>query len=126
MLKFSRKYGLTRHNKNKHLNSSTFPLKVISMSDKWIGTKAVTKPKIITVKINLRLTLNSIQVPECINCHDYLCQNHYIESENYTMAVLNAIETAGKETLPIVGGASPHKKKDIIPGWTDYVGPFWE
>ena len=73
---------------------------------------------------NLRQKLKSISVPECINCLNYPCQEHYEELETYTINVLEAVEAAGKETLPTIGGISSRKKKDIIPGWTDHVGSY--
>ena len=41
------------------------------------------------------------------------------------MQVLEAIESAGKECLPIAGGSKLGKKYPI-PGWTEHVKPYQE
>ena len=43
--------------------------------------------------------------------------------EEYTMQVMESIETAGKECLPIVGG-SKAGNKNPVPGWTEHVKPY--
>ena len=41
------------------------------------------------------------------------------------MTILQAIEIAGRECLPITGG-SKVVKKSIIPGWNEYAKPLAE
>ena len=43
--------------------------------------------------------------------------------ENYTLNVLEAVEDAGKQCLPLTGGGNSARSK-VTPGWSQYVGPF--
>ena len=43
--------------------------------------------------------------------------------ENYTLYIMEAMESAGKESLPTSGG-SVSKKGNKIPGWNEYVKPY--
>ena len=81
-------------------------------------------------KLNFKETLtgklNKIGVQsQLLECHDLHCKVHMECLEEYTMQVLEAMETAGKECLPTVGGFKVDKKHPI-PGWSEYVRPYQE
>ena len=47
--------------------------------------------------------------------------------EEYTMKVLEAVESASKKCFPSTGGGGGGKKaakKDIVPGWSEFVKPY--
>ena len=48
---------------------------------------------------------------------------HTVEMEDYTMAILEAVESAAKKCLPSTGGGGK-EKSFITPGWNEYVKPF--
>ena len=75
--------------------------------------------------------LLNIAVPACSNCEDLKCTTHADEMEEYTMKVLEAVEHAGKECLPSTGcggggGRGGKAKRDIVPGWNEFVKPYAE
>ena len=72
--------------------------------------------------LNNKLTQVSIH-PDVLRCLDLHCKCHHEAIDEYTLEVLEAIELAGEECLPSVGG---HKqgKKIPIPGWSEYVQPY--
>ena len=77
-------------------------------------------------KESLSDKLNKIVIqPDCLGCQDLHCKAHAEVLEDYTMEVLEAIESAGKESLPLVGG-SVSGKSTIIPGWSEHVKPYKE
>ena len=73
--------------------------------------------------------LNSVLEPDCVKCLDLHCQVHTEELEDYTMSVLEAVESAAKECLPSSGGGGGEcssKRQHLIPGWSEHVKPFCE
>ena len=75
---------------------------------------------------NLELQLSEISIPETVSdCNDLHCQdpNHKEDLDQYTLAVLEAIQAAAEESLP-----SPvyqaNKKRKVIPGWVSEVKPY--
>ena len=71
--------------------------------------------------------LNSISLPECINCQNLQCKEHSEMLEVYTMDVMEAIETVAKETLPLSGGtAKKGHSGDIVAGWSEHIKPYAE
>ena len=68
--------------------------------------------------------LRSIEAPECLSCQDVLCTKHGDSIEKYTVDILESIETAAKDSLPSTGGIQ-RRGKSIIPGWSEYVKPYW-
>ena len=67
-------------------------------------------------KQTLEHLLDNIYLPvTSIKCSDLKCKNHQEEMEEYTMAVLEAIEQAGKLCLASTGG-SKSTRKYILPG----------
>ena len=70
--------------------------------------------------------LNKIKIePEFLKCQDLHCRVHMECLEEYTMQVLESMETAGKECLPTVGGSKVGKKCPT-PGWSEHVKPYQE
>ena len=81
----------------------------------------MSRPKIST----LAEKLNNIVTPACIHCTDVHCEAHTIELEDYTMEVLEAVESAAGECLPVSGGGNS-SNFTVTPGWSEYVKPFCE
>ena len=42
------------------------------------------------------------------------------------MNVLQAVEAAARECLPAIGGGSTRDQPSRVPGWREYVQPFYE
>jgi hypothetical protein len=65
--------------------------------------------------------LNEIPQHEFVNCQDVHCQSetHGEGIEEYTMKILEAMESAGHECLPTSGGGGMMGKKPKIPGWSE-------
>ena len=73
--------------------------------------------------------LNSLTIPACVQCMDMQCKDHTEEIEEYTMNVLEAVETAAQESLPSTGGGTKTEKPEhlnVIPGWSEFVKPYCE
>ena len=68
--------------------------------------------------------LSGVQIPACVECTDMHCGAHTEDIEDYTMAILEAVEKAAQECLPCTGGGKNMSRSDIVPGWTEYVKPF--
>ena len=67
----------------------------------------------------------NLNLPACASCQDLACTIHTDEMEEYTMTVLEAVESASKECLPSTGGGGGGKvRKEIVPGWTELVKPY--
>ena len=66
--------------------------------------------------------LNQIQYRT--ECSDIHCTSltHAEHLEDYTLSVLQAMEAAARECLPITGACS--KRQKGTPGWNEYVKPF--
>ena len=61
-------------------------------------------------KLILEQLLSNVHVPDCIDCLNPQCQLHKTEIEEYTLAILQSIESAGRKCLPIIGGSKAPKK----------------
>ena len=79
-------------------------------------------------KSTLATKLNDIPEPGCIHCLDIHCQSsqHMDSMEEYTMSIMEALESAGMECLPSSGGTQAGGKNTPIPGWKEHVGPYLE
>ena len=78
-------------------------------------------------KILLAEKLNTLQLPSCVHCLDIKCQDlhHRDEMEDYTLGLMEAMESAAKESLPTIGGnKKSENKKNKIAGWNQYVKPY--
>ena len=67
--------------------------------------------------------MNSLPLPECLNCQDLHCNTHSSSLEDYTTDVLQAVESTSKECLPSTGGGNGAANL-TKPGWAEYVKPF--
>ena len=88
---------------------------------KRVNWEKASEEEKISFQDDLTNRLNSIPVPESVNCEDILCTSHTEELEDYTMDVLEAVEAAGK-CLSSTGGAKGGG--NTIAGWNEYVKPF--
>ena len=89
---------------------------------KWEKATELAKDKFKEVLDNKLL---NISVPHTVSCRDVSCVAHTADLEDYTMDIMEAVESAAVECLPVVGGG--HKETSLaVPGWNDYVKPFSE
>ena len=70
--------------------------------------------------------LNEIKLPDSHNCQNLFCNEHFEQISDYTLNVLEAVEDAALECLPLVGLGANGKKKNLIPCWNEVVKPFQE
>ena len=73
-------------------------------------------------KETLTEKLNNVPVPAAIQCRDVHCRAHMEDLEEYTLAIMESVESAAVECLPLSGGGK--EKSLVIPGWNEYVKPF--
>ena len=75
-------------------------------SHKKVSWNQATKLAKEEFKDRLSYKLNALEDPLCVSCNDLHCsdQRHFDAIDEYTIDVLQALETAGEETLPQVGG----------------------
>ena len=74
-------------------------------------------------KETVKKNLDEITLPKCLSCANLHCKVHDPEIEEYTLDVLEAIETAGKHCLPKTCSGK-NIKGNSIPGWTEFVKPY--
>ena len=99
-------------------------LETLSSEPKISWDKANEDAK-LNYKNVLSSKLSNISVqPECIECQDFHCKDHSEFIEDHTIKVLEAIESAGKECLPSLGGSKKGGNFTPIPGWSEYVKPY--
>ena len=74
----------------------------------------------------LSKSLDQLEVPDCVQCRDINCSAHTEQIENYTMAVLEAVELASQECLSSSGGGQQRRTRQgqVVPGWAEYVKPY--
>jgi hypothetical protein len=58
-----------------------------------------------------------------VSCQDLTCNLHASEIEEYTMSVLEAVESTSKDCLPSIGGGGK-TRKDTVAGWSEFVIPY--
>ena len=86
----------------------------------WNNASEAAKRKF---KETVNNNLSKIALPNCLSCYNLHCHDHDSEIEDYTLDVLEAIESAGLECLPKTGSAK-NTKHNVVPGWTEYVQPY--
>ena len=89
-------------------------------------TKATTDAK-ENFKSELANKLSMLELPNCIQCFDFNCNvhSHSSEIEDYTINVLEAMESASRLCLPSFSTSNKGKpRKGILPGWNEYVKPY--
>ena len=76
---------------------------------------------------NLAAKLDQVDVPDCVKCRDIHCSIHTDQMEEYTIAVLEAVEAASQECLASSGGAGGKGRsgqQQVVPGWSEYAEPY--
>ena len=76
---------------------------------------------------SLATKLDQVKVPDCVECRDIHCSIHTDQMEEYTIAILEAVESASQESLAFTGGGSNKGRsgqQQIVPGWSEYVRPY--
>ena len=92
-------------------------------SEKRSNWAKATDVAISQYKSTLASKLNSIPIPECGDCQDLHCKIHSSSLEDYTVEVLQAVESSARECLPSSGGGAGMSRL-TRPGWTEYVKPY--
>ena len=78
-------------------------------------------------KESVAAKLNSVKVPNLTQCRNLHCTDHSEDILNYTVDVLQAVESAAKENLPVVGGGGGGRHQPSkVPGWKEHVQPYYE
>ena len=74
----------------------------------------------------LTTKLAKVEIPECTYCRNVHCMDHMEQMEDYTMAVLEAVQEASQECLACSGGVSSRQSghTQAVPGWSEYVRPY--
>ena len=98
------------------LETSSAPVRV-----QWAKANSDAQNK---YKTCLSEKLNKLILPDCASCQDIHCQEHREEMEDYTVNIMEAIETAAKECLPLTGGSSKGKGGSAVAGWSEHVKPY--
>ena len=92
-------------------------------ASKRVAWDKATEEAKVAYQNNLTDRLDSVNIPACVTCRDPNCKDHIESIDEYTIDVLEAIENAAKETLPIKGGGGTSPRKST-PGWSEFVKPF--
>ena len=75
-------------------------------------------------RASLAKQLNEIILPDSANCRDLHCTKHSDFLEEYTMSVMQAVESASKTCLPLSGQS--RRQGGAVAGWNDHVRPYAE
>ena len=88
----------------------------------WINATEEAKE---LFKYTLASKIKDLPRYECISCHDLTCQKviHHSGIENYTLDLLDAMESSGHECLPIIETSGDSKNSRIL-GWSQHVKPY--
>ena len=87
----------------------------------WSNASEVAKAN---YKETLKFYLDNIQLKGCISCQNFQCKIHNEEIDEYTTAVLKAIEYSSMQCLPSSAKNRSKKKNDVTPGWSELVRPY--
>ena len=90
------------------------------------GWKRATREQKESFPATLNEKLASVSMPDDIkNCKDVKCKDieHCDKADEFIQRVLESVEDAAKETLPIPEQSSTSKSK-VVPGWKSFVKPF--
>ena len=80
-------------------------------------------------KNNLEEALLEVKIPESLlDCNDVHCDNHahLVTADNIIVDVLQSIEKASYDKLPVPPKQSFRKQKSPEPGWKKLVHPYRE
>ena len=77
--------------------------------------------------VELNERFSQLHIPDCVLCRDVHCSGHEEQIEDYTIDILETVESVAEECLAHSGGVK-HKtgKASVIPGWSDQVKPYSE
>ena len=78
---------------------------------------------------NLEINLSAISIPESLSrCRDVHCNDpgHNEDADNAIMEVLQCVEKAAYENLPVPRPPKAKKQSNNIPGWSQEVHPYRE
>ena len=82
---------------------------------------------ILLLNYTLASKLNELTVTQCIDCINLHCTDHKDMIGIYTIDVLEAVQATAKECLLISGGGVKSSKSvSRVPGWTEFVHPYYE
>ena len=100
-------------------------LETVAPQERSCWVKASEEAR-LNFKSNLAYKLNQIREPICLSCSNVYCQctEHIDSLEEYTLDILEAMETAGMETLPISKPCKPNSKNRKLIGWNEHVKPY--
>ena len=87
----------------------------------WNKASDEDKKKYINV---LDEKLASIEIPDCVECSDLHCLDHDDPMEVYSSEVLEAVDTAAQECIPLSGKSGGGRGSSCIPGWSEHVKPY--
>ena len=80
-------------------------------------------------KNNLEESLLEIKIPESLlHCHDVHCDDpaHSEEADNFIVDILQSVEKAAYDELPVPAKQNLRKQKSPKPGWLRLVHPYRE
>ena len=80
-------------------------------------------------KNNLEESLLEIKIPESLlHCHDVHCDDpaHSEEADNFIVDILQSVEKAAYDELPVSAKQNLRKQKSPKPGWLRLVHPYRE
>ena len=102
---------------------SKLKLKRVNLPQEQAGQEAKTM-----FRDTLTTKLDSLQHPDFRDCNNLHCLEHTDDFSNYTIGVLETVEAAAKECLPVIGGEGGNQKKgeSKVPGWNEFVKPYYE
>ena len=89
----------------------------------WSGATEGAK-----IEYEARLTeqLLQVYVPGCVMCTDVHCMDHGVEIEQYTLDILETVQSVARDTLPVKGGGRKSGQRKCTPGWSEHVKPYQE
>ena len=93
---------------------------------KHVDWSAATEEAKAEYEVRLTEQLDHLAVPACVQCTDVHCSSHEhaLDMEQYTMDILEAIETVSEDTLPVRGGSCKSRYIKSTAGWSEYVQPY--
>ena len=87
-----------------------------------------TPEDILQYKLKLEQKIQSIHIPEGLNCIDVTCKDkcHSKDIDKVTIDILCALVETCYENLPLTGRISTQGflRKKSMPGWTDFIPTF--
>ena len=91
---------------------------------KHIDWCAATEESKLEYEARLTEQLLNVTVPGCVLCTDVHCKDHSGEIEQYTLDILETMQSVARDTLPVKGGGGKSKHRRCTPGWSEFVQPY--